>query len=478
MAGHAPGMHEVLERESKWDVDDRFRLPDLHGIVPGADVEHDTVDLTSDYYDTADRDLQAHGVVLRRRAGDDDTGWQLKVPAADGRVELHWPPADGLPDAARELLTGLSLAKQLSSVATIHTVRNRYRICAPGVGELCAEIADDSVRAWANERLLAWREVEVELGPSTATVPRRLVKRLTAAGARPSHYPSKLAHILPLIPPAEPMSPAARAVQRYVSTQIDQIVAGDIELRRDHDPIHDTRVAIRRLRSTLRVFGKLLDQRAAPHLDDDLRWFAGLLGEVRDCQVQQRRMTAALDQLPDTLILGPVRARVRNDLQATELPARVRITEAMESPRYLAIMAALRTWRTAPPVAPETSTHKLVKRAQKVQRQADRRLTAALGDRGGDDAMLHRARKAAKRARYAAELCKDVGASKRTVKHYKQFQSILGDHQDTVVASALLHRMALASGTTAGENGFTFGLLFAREQRIAEDCRQQARNLL
>src|SRR5690349_2378752 len=190
-------MHEFLEREGKWDVDGQFQLPDLDGIIAGAEVEHDIVDLTSDYYDTAERDLMAHSVLLRRRSGDDDTGWQLKVPAAEGRMELHWPPTDGLPAAVRGLLTGMSLGKDLTSVATIHTVRTRYRLCKPGAGELYAEIADDSVRAWANERLLAWREVEVELGPRTPSIPKGLAERLAAAGARPSRYPSKLAHVLP-----------------------------------------------------------------------------------------------------------------------------------------------------------------------------------------------------------------------------------------------------------------------------------------
>jgi CHAD domain-containing protein len=474
-------MHEVLEREGKWDVDEQFQLPKLHDIFTDAQVEHDTVDLTSEYYDTAERDLQTHGISLRRRDGDDDTGWQLKFPAADGRVELHWPPTDGLPEAVRALLTGASLGRHLDSVATIHTVRNRYRFCKPESAELYAEIADDSVRAWADERLLAWREVEVELGPSTPSMPKRLANRLAAAGARPSSYPSKLAHVLPPPPTVEPLSSAARALFRYLSTQIDQIVAGDIGLRRGQDPIHDTRVAIRRLRSTLRVFGKALDQSVIGDLDEELRWFGGLLGDVRDCQVQYRRFTKALDGFPDDLILGPVRSRVRNDLQATELPARAAITDAMDAPRYLAIMAALRAWRTAPPVDPETSTEELVKRTRKAERKADRRLTAALGDDDADDATLHRARKAAKRARYAAELCTDVGGSKqnkRTAKRYKRFQSVLGDHHDTVLASAALRRMALSGGTTVGENGFTFGLLFAREQQLADECRRKAHNLL
>jgi inorganic triphosphatase YgiF len=43
--------------------------------------------LTSDYYDTPERDLQGHGILLRRRQGDHDTGWQLKIPTTDGRTE-------------------------------------------------------------------------------------------------------------------------------------------------------------------------------------------------------------------------------------------------------------------------------------------------------------------------------------------------------------------------------------------------------
>ena len=49
-------MRQIMEREDKWDVDDRFVLPDLERVVDGATVQHDTVDLTSTYYDTTDRD--------------------------------------------------------------------------------------------------------------------------------------------------------------------------------------------------------------------------------------------------------------------------------------------------------------------------------------------------------------------------------------------------------------------------------------
>lgn len=472
-------MPKVKVRENSWDVDERFELPDLHDIVAGGHVDHDTVDLTNVYYDTPERHLQAQGILLRRRDGDGDAGWQLKTPTTLGGTELRCPPTEAPPVSLTDLLTGVGLDKQLTSVATIHTVRNRYRIRDPKADELYAEVAVDDVRAWVDERLLAWREIAVDPGPRTASVPKRLAKRLRTAGALPSRYPSKLAHVLPSIPIAEPASPAARAVARYVGAQIDAIVAGDMALRRGQDPFHDTRVAIRRLRSTLRVFGKVMDRSAIGDLDEELRWFAGLLGDVRDCLVQRRRFTEALDGFSEELVLGPVRSRIRKELEGIEGPARARLSEAMDSKRYLALMAVLREWRTDPPVDPDTTTAKLVAKARRAGRKADRRLVAALTD--GDDAMLHRARKASKRARYAAELVKPIGKAKRqkrTIKHYKGIQSVLGDHQDTVVASAALRRMGLAAGTTVGENGFTYGLLFSREQQIAQECRRRARKLV
>jgi inorganic triphosphatase YgiF len=56
-------MDEVLERELKWDVDEHFAVPRLDDIIDGAHVERSTVTLSSAYYDTADGDLQTHGVL-------------------------------------------------------------------------------------------------------------------------------------------------------------------------------------------------------------------------------------------------------------------------------------------------------------------------------------------------------------------------------------------------------------------------------
>lgn len=475
MRGNPPQMHEFIEREDKWDVDDGFVLPDLDGLVDGAVVQHDTVDLTSTYYDTPDHELQAIGILVRRRNGDDDTGWQVKIPADDGRTELHWPLSDDPPEQLTKLLIGVTSGVPVREMATIHTVRGRYRISAPTPQDLLAEVDDDRVRASVGDRLLAWREIEIELG-SARTPPKRLTKSLAAAGARPSHHASKLARAVP--PRRAPHRSAGSSVLAdYMTAQIDGIIAGDLGLRRDQDPIHDTRVAIRRLRSTLRVFRKALDGARVGDMDDELKWFAGLLGDVRDCQVQQRRFTAALDDLADELVLGPVRTRIRHELQSIELPARSQAADTMTSERYLTMMATLRRWRSDPPLPADVRIGTLRGRARKARRKADDRLEAALASRDG--VQLHRARKAAKRARYGAELLRPIAAKKMKpkVKHYKRIQSVLGDHQDTVVARDALRRMASVAGTAVGENGFTFGLLHAREEQLARESRCAAAKL-
>ena len=107
------------------------------------------------------------------------------------------------------------------------------------------------------------------------------------------------------------------------------------------------------------------------------------------------------------------------------------------------------------------------KAARRAARKADKRLAAGLD--ANRDELLHRARKAAKRARYAAELTAPVRGrkAKRARKHYKRIQRVLGEHQDAVVASDTLWHAATRAGA-AGHNGFTYGLLLAREQARAD----------
>jgi CHAD domain-containing protein len=85
--------------------------------------------------------------------------------------------------------------------------------------------------------------------------------------------------------------------------------------------------------------------------------------------------------------------------------------------------------------------------------QIDRIVAGDMGlRRGHDQDLIHDTRVAIRR--------RSSGTAKGgTIKYYKHVQTVLGDHQDTVVATEALRRMATTAGTTVGENGFTHGML-------------------
>ncbi|HEY4991342.1 MAG TPA: CHAD domain-containing protein, partial [Nakamurella sp.] len=253
---------------------------------------------------------------------------------------------------------------------------------------------------------------------------------------------------------------------RYLAEQDQALIAGDLTLRRGVGGIHPTRVATRRLRSTLRVFADFVDTERARAFDADLAWYARMLGEVRDREVQRARFAAAVAALPMEQVLGPVAARIEQHLLTEQLQHQKTLDKAMTSKRYFALLAESRRWVTDPPFT-TLATQKPAKLRATVRaadRKVTRHLTAGLGP-GGGDGELHQARKAGKRARYAAELARPVLGKKATnsVRRYQELQDILGEHQDSVVAADLLRRIAAGTAGHPDENGFTYGLLYARE---------------
>jgi hypothetical protein len=108
---------------------------------------------------------------------------------------------------------------------------------------------------------------------------------------------------------------------------------------------------------------------------------------------------------------------------------------------------------------------------------ADRRMRRARRAPAGQPAevALHEARKAAKRARYAGEAISPVitGAS-RFANQMKKVQSVLGDHQDTIIARQAERELGIGAHL-AGENAFSYGLLYGQDACEGEGLAAQAR---
>lgn len=140
---------------------------------------------------------------------------------------------------------------------------------------------------------------------------------------------------------ADPVT-AGDHVLAYLRAQRDALVALDPAVRRDlPDSVHQMRVATRRMRSAFRSYGKIVDRTVTDPIGDELKWLAGELGVDRDQEVLTERLTARITALPRTLLLGPVRGRLRIWTAARRSGSRRRTVAVLDGKRYLALLESV-----------------------------------------------------------------------------------------------------------------------------------------
>ena len=256
----------------------------------------------------------------------------------------------------------------------------------------------------------------------------------------------------------------------YLSEQCTVIIDAEAELRAGENVIHQTRVAVRRLRSTIRVFSELFDPSEAAHLEEELVWWAGLLGTVRDMDILAQRQVALLDELPAELILGPVASTIQAEIAVQRKQAMDAMLEALDSERYRKFIGLIHHWRADPAftAAANASPKSIDSAIKKAKKKVDERLSMAVAARRAEEAsdeMFHRARKASKRHRYAVEAALPLWGSKadKIISQRKDLQDLLGNHQDSIVSAAFLRELGGRLGVRSGQNGFSYGILYARE---------------
>jgi len=493
------------EIERKYESDESG-LPDLTGVAGvQAVIDKGVMSLDAVYYDTPDERLAAASLTLRRRTGGSDAGWHLKVPVAPGvRDEIREPLSDTVPDTLAALVRSRVREAELLPLVRLRSDRDvRHLVDADGA--LLAEVSVDAVRA---ERLTdgggtaQWTEIEVELADDgDPAFLDQVEKRLRKAGVRPSSSASKLARALAetsrpsgsgksgsgksgsgkkkskaaSVPeaPADPVT-AGDHVLAYARAQRDAILELDPAVRQDaYDSVHRMRVATRRLRSTFRSYGKVLDREVTDPIGDELKWLAGELGVDRDREVVTERLTTVLGELPGTLVSGPIRTRLDTWANARHGGSRSRLIGVLDSRRYLTLLDTLDAVIAGPPLlpaaagTPEKAIGKAVRKDfGKVSALVEEAIAASPGaDR---DLALHEARKKAKRTRYAAEAATPpLGTPARTLaKSMKSLTSLLGEHQDSVMVRVTLRELS-AVAHAAGESSFTYGVLYGREEQRA-----------
>lgn len=306
-------------------------LPALrrHPLLAAAQKLGQTVTLDNTYYDTADLALKARKVAVRtRRQG---RTWLQTVKCAaqstgglSSRPEWEQPFSGAFDfSAVDDPAAARLLARHEAALVPVFTTRFRRetRLHAPGNGvEILLMI--DRGEILAGERATPICELELELRSGQAT-------DLLALAC-------ELARSLPLVP--SDLSKAERGYRLFLDQPLKPLRAEPSHLSADMNPvdafrdlafaclrqwqgnaagaavcdapefIHQLRVALRRLRSLLRLFAPALPPGFVDEWNEKLRDTANRFGDARDLDVLYEELLAPV--VPDGLAEGDALPRL------------------------------------------------------------------------------------------------------------------------------------------------------------------------
>jgi CHAD domain-containing protein len=201
--------------------------------------------------------------------------------------------------------------------------------------------------------------------------------------------------------------------------------------RRDVEALHQTRVALRRLRSAFSLFRTAVADEASRVIRGELRRFSGELGDARNLDVYLQR------NLPRDLCRAIERRREEAYGEVITAMGSRRVRRLMTR---LAACPAIGEWRGRPKAAKPLKRY-LNRRIDRLWRKVE----GADDVRVMSDEQRHRLRIRVKNLRYALEFADRLhaqGKRKKFGRAVKDLQEALGQLNDAVVARMLAIRHA------------------------------------
>ncbi len=205
--------------------------------------------------------------------------------------------------------------------------------------------------------------------------------------------------------------------------------------------VHDMRVATRRMRAAIRLFGPFIASSLLEQVTDDLRYLGRVLGNVRDLDVALERLDTYGQELVPTAHTGlqPLKAH----WQRRREYAHARMLRYLNSSRYQRLLKRMRTLLATlsaeeMPAAGEQSVAQIASPFLYVRWQVVEAYGPVL-DRASIH-LLHALRIEAKRLRYALEFLSEVLPKDitRVIPDVIAVQDHLGEMHDAVVAADMI----------------------------------------
>jgi CHAD domain-containing protein len=273
------------------------------------------------------------------------------------------------------------------------------------------------------------------------------------------------------------------ALSRIVLACVEHLRANEecVATRAHIEGVHQMRVAIRRLRCCLALFGDLLPASQCQYLDGELRWLLKELGPARDWDVfLDETLPPVLRQFEGE----PRLEELRLQAQARQDEGYARAGTALHAQRYTGLVMLLAAWADGrswhDPFGPPTHPSLALKATEAVSHLLDQ-LLAAVHECGADFADLdaehrHRLRIQIKKLRYATDFFASLFPRRRLTPFLvalKTLQDRLGVENDAAVARRLLLRLAKEMhGRERSRMAYAAGLVVGWHAHTA-DSRQQ-----
>jgi CHAD domain-containing protein len=249
----------------------------------------------------------------------------------------------------------------------------------------------------------------------------------------------------PSVPAESSLSEAVAVVLGHLA---DVILVGMLTAAegKTPEPVHQLRVAIRRMRSALSIFRKAVDPAAFEAVTPGLKHLGAMLGAARDWDVFLAGTGQAVSHAlaGDRRVAAMLEAGERRRIAAyAALGAYLASDECHGLELALVQLTALRPWEA---LATEDQADKLAAPAEHyATRMFERRREDMLAPGADISALpveeLHTIRKAGKRLRYAAEFFAPLygkRSTQRFIERLSVLQEALGHLNDTAAAATLM----------------------------------------
>ncbi|WP_407168867.1 CHAD domain-containing protein [Bradyrhizobium sp. ORS 111] len=446
--------------------------------------------LVSTYFDTAKHKLKRRGLSLRIRQ--DGHGYVQTIKSAGGtqfdRGEWETELDNDEPDLSKadntplEAIASRKLRRKLKPVFET-SVR---RITVPlRMKQSEIALAIDRGQTTVGQRSRPIGEIELELKSGQRLDLFRLARALERkAGAEldlrsksehgyelagdQEHFVVSAEHIVlePELTSGEAFRVIARSAFRHFSSNADAVRDGEPE------GIHQMRVGLRRLRTAISLFSKILTGPSTEEAKAQLKWLANELAPARELDVFIKE---EIEPASHDALLRRGGKVIRQEFSRNRDRAFARARTAVNSARYRGLLIDILQWIEArQTIAAADDGGPIDKFATALLRRRIRKLRKG-GTRLDEmsAAERHKVRIRAKKIRYAIDFFESLFSSKREQrqlarqsKHLKRIQDALGSLNDFVAHRRLAVDAALkAPHRKERTRAFASGVVLGREEQ-------------